>query len=108
MGEKNFWGRVVVVSLILALGGFGYILMFSPFLGGVNLSPNDSEQGLQYSPAESCREICIDGRFAGCQKTFEDLACGLTCKGVISSGQDRGKLPVPGNTPCEIAHCVCG
>jgi hypothetical protein len=105
--DHRVLGAIIVIFVVLALGGLGYIYVFSPFLGGLNYSPIDSEQGIQMSPSTNCQEICVEGVFMGCEKDFQDLTCGVSCKGIISGGPRKGELPIVGSTLCSFTECVC-
>jgi hypothetical protein len=104
MDQKEL-GTLIVVCLILMIGGFGYIYEFSTW--GIDLSPVGKDQGIQLSPSANCREICVNGVFMGCEKSFDDLSCGLSCRGIISSGPMAGEMPTVGSTLCGYTECVC-
>lgn len=104
MDQKEL-GAVIVILIIFALGGVGYIYVFGPL--GLNYSPVDSQQGIQMSPGENCQKICIEGVFNGCKKSFQDFECGVSCKGIINKGSSKTISPVVGSTLCEYVDCVC-
>jgi hypothetical protein len=108
MGERGLLVLVVVAG-ILALSGLGYIYSFSGVFGnGIYLSPGDASGGVQFSPSRQCQEICEDGVFMGCQGSFEDLQCGLSCRGIVDVGTEIGRMPKIGSTLCKFVDCVCG
>lgn len=107
---KKEWliGAMITVSFVVALAGIGYLYIFTPFFGyDMRLSPTDVSGGIQFSPSEGCTEICEDGVFMGCERSFEDLVCGTSCRGVIGIGTRQGEMPKIGSTLCTFTECVC-
>lgn len=108
MEEGKFLVALVAVFAALAALSFGYIYVFSPLLGGPNLSPGDSSAGVQFSPGSGCKEICSENNiFMGCQRSFDDFSCGVSCKGVYSGGPNMGEPARIGVTTCQFTECVC-
>ncbi|MBS3076743.1 hypothetical protein J4233_00560 [Candidatus Pacearchaeota archaeon] len=108
MNHRGALGSVIVVSIIFALGGLGYIYVFSPVLGNeFYLNPTDAGAGIQMSPSANCQKVCVDGVFMGCEGLSQDLMCGLSCRGVVNAGSEKRKLPNIGSTLCEFVNCVC-
>lgn len=99
---------VVVVAGLLAVSGVGYLYVFSGVFGNeIYLSPTGDNEGILFSPGRDCQRICEGGVFVGCEKSFDDVACGISCRGAISVGPRKGEMPITGSTLCEYTECVC-
>lgn len=103
--EREDLIKLIVVCLVLFFGSIGYIYVFAPV--GLNMSPVQIDGGVQFSPSDSCQEVCIEGVFMGCEKSFNDFVCGVSCKGVIGFGPRAGEQPIVGSTLCQYIECVC-
>jgi len=107
MNKVKVFGAAIVVAVVFAFGGLGYIYVFSSFLGNeFYLNPVESA-GIQPRHSMGCQEICFEGIFMGCQKSFQDLTCGFSCEGKMNVGSEVGELPVAGSTLCNFVDCVC-